>query len=128
MALQIWLFFLKSEEPLSSAGRSSEVSAASSAPAGSAESCSTRGELETSFESKTSVVRNQAEAQAFYTSDSFLSQRGCSWVWPGVLGSKSSLNSPVEPLDCEESVTATQSNLGLPTLPVSSGSSHLLLP
>lgn len=74
----------------------------SSAPAVSAESCSRRGELETNFESETLVVKTQTEAQAFYTTDSFLSQRGCSWMWPGVMGSKSSLNSPVEPLDCEK--------------------------
>lgn len=74
------LFFLKSEELTSSAGRISGVSAASSAPAVSAESCSVRGELETNSESETSVVRNRAEAQAFYTTDSSVSQRGCSWV------------------------------------------------
>lgn len=64
VALQIWLFFLKSEEPNSSAGRSSGLSAASSV---SAEFFSLRGELQTNFESKTSVVRSQTEAQAFYT-------------------------------------------------------------
>lgn len=127
VALQIWLS-LKSEEPFSSAGRNSGTSAASSAPALSADSCSMRGELETNFKSETSVVRKQTEAQAFYTPDSFLSQRGCSWVCPGVMGSKSSLNPPMEPLDCEKNVTATQSNLGLPTLPVSSASTHPLLP
>lgn len=52
VALQMWLFFLKSEEPVSSAGGSSGVSAAFSAPAVSAESCSMRGELETNFESE----------------------------------------------------------------------------
>lgn len=96
-------------------------------PAVSAESCSMRGELETNFESETLVVRSRTEALTFYTTDSFLSQRG-SWVWPGVMGSKSCLNSPMEPLDCKKNVTATQSNLGLPTLPVSSASVHPLLP
>lgn len=80
VALQIWLFFLKSEEPMSSAGRNSEVSAASSAPAGSAESCSVRGELGTNFESETSVARNPAEAQVFYTTDSEAAA-GCDQEW-----------------------------------------------
>lgn len=50
---------------MSSAGRNSGVSAASSAPAVSAESCSVRGELGTNSESETLVVRNRTEAQDF---------------------------------------------------------------
>lgn len=54
-------------------------------------------------------------------------QWGCSWVWPGVMESKSSLNSPMEPLGCEKNVRATQSSLGLPALPVSSVLTHFCL-
>lgn len=42
----------------------------------------------------------------------FLSWKGCSWVWPGVMGSKSSLNSPVELLDCR-SLLQPLSQLGI---------------
>lgn len=73
---------------------------------------SVRGELGTNLESETLVVRNQTETQVFYTRDIFLSQRGCSWVWPGVMESKSSLNSPMEPLDSEKKCYSHSVQLG----------------
>lgn len=128
VALQICLFFLKNEEPTSSAGGNIWGLCCLFSPCCIKWVLQSEGRAGSQFWNWNFSCKETNRSTDILHYRQFSVTERLQLVWPGVMGSKSSLKSPVEPLDCGKKSYSHSSNLGLLTLPISSASIHPLLP